>query len=163
MTKLSRKNLDPKEMGRYINNFWSALTLMDNKEDIKLLVKDLFTHTEYKMLAKRLEIGRLLLEGELYDQIKKTLRVTPTTISRVSNILSEKGEGIRKAHLKLNQIEEKRLARKKAYTDNLSNPFKLKSRRKSLGGELIKIGLKVLDKKISKSIKTSSAKKSLKI
>lgn len=48
MTKLSKKLVDPKEMGNYINNFWSALTLMDTKEDVKQLVKDLFTHTEYK-------------------------------------------------------------------------------------------------------------------
>ena len=136
---------------------------MDTKDDIKLLVKDLFTHTEYKMLSKRLEIGRLLLNGQSYEQIKKTLNVTPTTISRMSNILIEKGEGIRKAHSKLNQIEEKRLAKKKAYTERLSNPFKFNSRRKTLGGELVKAGFKILDKKISKSIKTSSAKKTLEI
>ena len=146
MTKLSRKNIDPKEMGRYINNFWSALTLMDSKEDVRLLVKDLFTHTEYKMLAKRLQISRLLLDGNNYEAIGKTLSVTPNTISKISNMLSEKGEGVRKAHLKLNQIEEKRLARQKAYTENLSNPFKLKSQRKSLAGVLIKSGLKIIDK-----------------
>ncbi|MBI5530849.1 MAG: hypothetical protein HY918_05160 [Candidatus Doudnabacteria bacterium] len=136
---------------------------MDTKEDVRLLVKDLFTHTEYKMLSKRLEIGRLLLDGESYDKIKQALQVTATTISRISNMLSEKGEGVRKAHLKLNLIEEKRLARQKAYSDNLSNPFKLKSHRKSIAGALIKSGIKIIDKKISRSIKTSSAKKSLEI
>ena len=163
MTKLSKKLVDPKEMGNYINNFWSALTLMDTKEDVKQLVKDLFTHTEYKMLAKRLEIGRLLLAGSDYNTIEKKLRGTPVTISRISNVLAEKGAGLRKANNKLNLIEEKHLSRQIERTKNLENPFRQKINRKTLGGSLIKAGLSALDKKITKSIKQNSAKKLLEI
>ena len=163
MTKLSRKFVDPFEMGGYINNLWSALTLMDSKEDIKQLVKDLFTHTEYKMLAKRLEISRLLLNGSDYHSIEKKLCVTPVTISRISNVLAEKGAGLRKANYKLNLIEEKRLVKQKAKTDNMANPFLRKVRRKTLGGAIIKTGLIILDKKISKFVKQRSAKKSLEV
>ena len=58
-------------MGNYIK-FLVYVNLMDTKEDVKQLVKDLFTHTEYKMLAKRLEIGRLLLAGSDYTTIEKS-------------------------------------------------------------------------------------------
>src|SRR6185369_1853668 len=101
MTKLSRKLLDPEKFGHYINNLWSAFTLMDTKEDIRLLFKDLFTHTEYKMFAKRLEIARRLLSQETYYDIQKAMNVTSHTVMRVNDRLSERGEGLRLAHKKL--------------------------------------------------------------
>src|SRR3989338_10389899 len=101
MTKLSKLNLDPKDFSHYINNLWSAFTLMDSKEDIKLLFKDLFTHTEYKMFAKRLEIARRLLAGQTYEEISNELKVTNHTISTISNILQRDGGGLKIAHQKL--------------------------------------------------------------
>ena len=81
MTKLSKRNLDPKEMGYYINNLWNAFVLMDSKEEIRQFVKDLFTHTEYKMFAKRLEIARRLILGQTYEQIREALNVSDRPIN----------------------------------------------------------------------------------
>ena len=119
MTKLSRRILDPKVFGHYVNNLWSAFTLMDSKEDIKLLFKDLFTHTEYKMFAKRLEIARRLFAKETYENIQKALNVTARTVTNINNILAEKGEGLRKAHEKLVSIEKDFLAMQRERTKNL--------------------------------------------
>src|SRR3989344_7798085 len=105
MTKLSRIPLDPKDFDHYVNNLWSAFTMMDNKEDARLLFKDLFTHTEYKMFAKRLEIARRLLAGQTYEEIKQALKVTSRTINNISNILSSAGIGLRKADQKLYDLE----------------------------------------------------------
>lgn len=163
MTKLSRKPIDPSEFGHYVNNLWSAFTLMESKQDVRLLFKDLFTHTEYKMFAKRMEIARRLLGGERYDDIKKALNVTANTIARVNNILSEKGDGLRKAHGKLEELEERYLAKQRERTKNLENPFrkKVKDHNKTILGELLKVGVKSLDKKISKKLKQRTAKKHL--
>ncbi len=147
--------------GHYVNNLWSAFTLMDSKWDIRLLFKDLFTNTEYKMFAKRLEIARRLLNGELYKQIQEELKVTAGTINAVSTILQEKGEGMRKAHEKLNRLEEKYLKKQKEITKNLENPFRAKLKRKTLLGTALLAGAKVLDKKISRSIKNKTASKLL--
>ena len=86
MIKVSRKYLDPKDFGHYVNNLWSAFTSMDTKEDVRLLFKDLFTHTEYKMFAKRLEIARRLIAGQTYEDITQALKVTSRTINAISNI-----------------------------------------------------------------------------
>src|SRR3990167_1717742 len=107
MTKLSRRFMDPKEMGFYINNLWNAFTLADSKEEVRELFKDLFTHTEYKMLAKRLEIARRLLEGDHYDWIKESLKVTEKPIAFMSNTLAASGKGLKNAHEKLNLLEKK--------------------------------------------------------
>lgn len=161
MTKLSKKKLDPAKFGHYINNLWSVFTLMDKKEDVRLLFKDLFTHTEYKMFAKRLEIARRLLEGENYESIEKSLNVTSRTITNISNILAEKGNGLRLAHDRLSNLEEKYLKRRQGMTRNLENPFIRKAKRKTLGGALLKAGVKALDKSISRGLRKRSARKKL--
>lgn len=163
MTKLSRKKLDPADFGYYINNLWSAFTLANSKEDIKLLFKDLFTHTEYKMFAKRFETARRLISGQSYEQITDALKLTPGTIAKVNNILSEKGEGLRKADKNLLRLESKQLESEQEFQKNLENPFRLKLKRKTLAGELLKAGVKALDKKISQKLKQNTAKKILSI
>lgn len=161
MTKVSKKPIDPETFSHYVNNLWSAFILMDSKEDVRLLFKDLFTHTEYKMFAKRLEIARRLLEGYTYKSIQKDLNVTSNPVTRMNNVLNERGEGLRKVHIKLSEMEEGRRKKQKEYSDNLSNPFRLKAKRKTLGGALLKAGILALDKTISKKIKRQSVKKQL--
>ena len=159
MTKLSRKSLDPKAFGHYINNLWSSFTLMDSKVDIRLLLKDLLTHTEYKMFAKRLEIARRLIEKQTYEQIQKELNVTSRTISDVNNTLAEAGGGYRKAHEKLNNLEERIHKHEKNYIKILENPLSEKVIPKTVLGTLLKTGIRKVDKKISLAIKHRSAKK----
>ncbi len=163
MTKLSKRKLDPEHFGHYINNLWSAFTLLTSKEDIRLLFKDIFTHTEYKMFAKRLEIARRLLMQESYEQIEKALNVTSRTITSVNNVLSEKGDGFRKVHEKFERIEDAYWKKQKEITKNLENPFRKKAQRKTVGGALLKAGAIALDKVIVKKIKEKSAKKYLDI
>lgn len=161
MTKLSKKPLDPENFGHYINNLWSVFTLLNTKEDIRLLFKDLFTHTEYKMFAKRLEIARLLMQGERYEDIQLGLNVTAPTITRINNVLSEKGDGLRKACEVLERLEEKYLRLQRQRTKHLENQFAAKLGRKTLGGALIKAGLKAIDKKITQKSSERSASKEL--
>ncbi len=165
MTKISRKHLSSDRLSEYINNLWSAFTLMDSKADIRLLFKDLFTYTEFQMLAKRLEVARRLLRQEGYLHIQTAVNVTSGTVGKISNILVSKGDGFRKAHTKLEQIEEMTLKKQKTYTDNLSNPFrqKVENYQKTILGQTIKAGISALDKKISKKIKQKTAQKLLSV
>lgn len=165
MTKLSRKQLDPEDFGYYINNLWSAFTLADSKESIKLLFKDIFTHTEYKMFAKRLEIARRLIRKEKYDEIASSLNVTAHTIAAVSNILSEKGEGFRRADKSLARVEDKLRESQNERIKNLENPFrqKAKSYNKTLLGTILKAGVYAADKAITTKSKQKSAQRSLEI
>ena len=105
MTKLSLKPVDPRHMGWFINNFWIVLTLFDNKEQIRGFLKDLLTHTELKMLAKRLQIAKMLIEGYDYQTIRSYVQVTDVTISKINNILNTNGVGYKKAIKNLQQLE----------------------------------------------------------
>lgn len=164
MTKLSRKNLEQADLGYYINNIWSAFTLAESKEDIKDLFYDLLTRTEIEMLAKRFEVSRRLLREQLYDTITQEMNVTSTTISKMSNMLHSKGEGVRKMHSKLENLElknermrERRLGRREHALKGLVKP------NKTLLGAVLKSGLQKFDKKMFERSKRKSAEDYLSI
>jgi len=163
MIKISKKPIEPKLFGHYVNNLWNAFTLSGTKEDIKLLFKDLFTHTEYKMFAKRLEIARRLLRHERYKIISDELNVTSKTITSISNILTEKGQGLRKVHENLEKLEDKYLQKQRDIVKNLENPFrqKVKQRSKTVLGAVIKAGLIVADNALSKYEKDKTTRQDL--
>lgn len=105
MPKLSRIRLDSSLFGLFLNNFWSAITLLEDKNQAKGFLKGLLTHTEMKMLAKRIQIAKMLLEGYDYRAIRNYVRVTDSTIAAVSNKLETEGEGLRAIVEKLSKIE----------------------------------------------------------
>lgn len=105
MTKLSTIRLDSKHLGFFLNSFWSLITLLENKDQVKSFLKDLLTHTEMKMLAKRIQIAKMLLEGYDYRAIRNYVKVTDPTISKISNILATDGEGLKTAVGFLQKIE----------------------------------------------------------
>lgn len=161
MTKISRKHLDSDAFSEYVNNLWSAFTLLSSKDDIRLLFKDLLTYTEYVMLTKRLQIARLLLAGATYEYIIKKLKVTARTITSVQSVLNTKGDGFRKAHKKLYDLEDEHRRKESNRLKDISNPFRIRVQRKTLLGQALKVGIGQLDKTITKRIRHRSAKKYL--
>lgn len=161
MTKLSKRPVDSKLMGFYVNNLWSAFTLMATKDEIRDLFRDLFTHTEYKMFAKRLEIARRLLEGQKYESIMEDLKVTEKTISSVSNILAEKGNGFRTANQRLKDLENHYQKKREERQDRLERRKRKKLPAETFLFDAIGAGFSALDKAVSKRIKRNSATKQL--
>jgi len=95
MTKLSRKPIAEDRMGLYVDEFWKAVTLLEDKQEVRAFFRDIVTSTERKMLAKRLQIAKLLYQGAPYDYIKKELAVSNETIANVARWLDSFGEGYR--------------------------------------------------------------------
>lgn len=108
MVKLSRIKLEPNKLGFFINNFWSLITLLENKDEVKNFLRALLTHTEMKMFAKRIQIAKMLIEGYKYQDIKNYTKVTNSTISRISNILENEGDGLKSAIGYLQKMEKER-------------------------------------------------------
>ncbi len=105
MTKISRIKVEPRHLGFFLNNFWSLITLLENKDQVKSFLKDLLTHTEMKMFAKRIQIAKMLLEGYRYNDIRNYVKVTDSTIARISNMLETGGDGLKVAVNFLQKIE----------------------------------------------------------
>lgn len=100
--------VDKKRMGYFINNFRNAVALLENKEEVKEFFKDILTYTEIRMLSKRLQIAKMLLEGYDYQTIRRYAQVTDVTISKVNNILHRNGGGLERAATHLKKVEDKR-------------------------------------------------------
>lgn len=97
MTKLSRKPLSPEALEAIEKQFWDVVARLKSPKEASLFFYDLLTHTERKMLSKRLQIAKMLLEKESYGSIGKSLHVTDVTISKINNWLNTFGEGYRLA------------------------------------------------------------------
>ena len=112
MTKISRKPIPEDKIGLYVDEFWRAITLLENKDEVRAFFRDLLTSTERKMLAKRLQIAKLLYQSADYAFIKKELNVSNETIANISRWLDSFGEGYRIIIPRLLDIEKKRFKNK---------------------------------------------------
>ena len=83
---MSRKKLskiNPKEQRRILDEFWTMVALLESKDEVKSFFKDLLSATESIMLARRIQIAKLLLAGVGYDTIQKRIGAAPNTIASV--------------------------------------------------------------------------------
>jgi len=113
MTKVSKYKLDPDKRNLIFNDFSSIVTLLDDKKQIASFFKSLLTRTELEMISKRIQIAKMLVDGHNYNEIKKSVNVTDSTISRISNLLALENNGLEIAISKLrrkdNEIESKKM------------------------------------------------------
>lgn len=104
-------------------SFCKALAEIRTAEEAAEFLKDLLSKQEAEMLAKRIEIARLLIEGTTYEIIKKTLKVSESTIARVNQWLTTSGEGYR---LIVKRVKPEK-SEKQNYIEELEKPISWKS------------------------------------
>ena len=83
---MSRKrlyNIHPKERARILDEFWTMVALLETKDEVRNFFKDMLSATEAIMLARRIQIAKLLLAGWGYDRIEEKMGAGPTTIASV--------------------------------------------------------------------------------
>ena len=118
MAKFSRiPKLTKKERQELLIALCEALTSVHKKEEAAQFLADLLSPQEFEMLAKRLEIAKLLVNGETYDAIRGKLKVSHNTISRVNAWLTLSGSGFRLV------IERARSKGKKIYEHTFEEKY----------------------------------------
>lgn len=123
-SKMPRFSLysDPKKVAQFINRFWDAVTLIEDRSEAVNFFKELLTPTEVRMLAKRLQIADMLSKGYKYEDIRNFVRVTAQTIASVNNKLNFGDEGLIKILLKLERIDKGRQDRLEGRRNILGQP-----------------------------------------
>ena len=151
MTKISRISPDPRHMGIFVDNFWNAVTLLENKEETKKFLKDLLTHTETKMFAKRIQIAKMLMQGYDYRAIRNYVKVTNTTIAKVNNLLNTKGENLKLIIGRIIHLEKKRQRKIEGEDQSIipAGPMRLLP-------DLVELGINVADAELKKRNKRKS-------
>jgi len=95
------EKLSKKEQESLVLDLVNAMVQAQSVNDAALLLQDLLTKSEMKMLAKRLRIAKLLLSGMTYKQIEENLHVGHSTVAKIAAWLAERGDGFRKIIEKL--------------------------------------------------------------
>lgn len=72
-----------------------ALAMTRDLPDMAKLLGDLLSEQEIQMIAKRLQIAKLLLQEKIYNEICEEIKVSPPTVARVNLWLQQAGEGFR--------------------------------------------------------------------
>lgn len=93
MTQISRRYLDKNTQQRIYTIFVDVIAAAQNTNDVEAFLTDFFTYNERIMLPKRLCISYLLLKGYDHRKIASYLKVSFTTINRVSTALKTGGQG----------------------------------------------------------------------
>lgn len=129
MARFKPERLSKKEKYELLNNFWTALALLEDVEEIRNFLKDLLSETEAVMLARRLKIAQLIYQGEGYDAIEKSMHASPTTIASVHAWLDGGFGGYLKGIQKLKEEMERQtvLDEKK---EQARDPFSLEGLKK---------------------------------
>lgn len=96
MAKFPRvPKLGKKQRQELLITFCEALTSIKKKEEAAQFLADLLSPQELEMLAKRLEIAKLLIDGLTYQEISSRLKASFNTIARINAWLTLSGSGFR--------------------------------------------------------------------
>lgn len=90
-----------------------ALLSLRSLDEAKRFLRDLMTEEEIIECARRWQAAQLLDEGQSYETIQKTTKLSSTTVARISRWLKQGMNGYR---LVLDRAEHTRPSREKRYT-----------------------------------------------
>ncbi len=106
MTQVSKLPLRKEIEDRIFETFLISLGKVRFKEEVKNFLEDLLSPIEQLMLAKRISIAYLLKKG--YDQrsISKLLKVSLSTINRISLKIRLGGKGYQMIYREISRMEK---------------------------------------------------------
>lgn len=84
-----------KEKVDLLQEFCEAISVLSNPEEIMDFITDLLTKQETIMIARRIKIAKMLINGNNYQEIRNSLKVGLGTIAKINQWLLELGQGFR--------------------------------------------------------------------
>jgi len=113
MPKVKSYSIDPREKRIIISDLFEIIVNLRNKEETLEFLIGLLTPSEILMIARRIQIARMLLEEDNYEVIRKKLKVSHQTINKVEHWL--RGDG-KKSQSIQNKIEKIKRAKREYKT-----------------------------------------------
>ncbi len=92
---MARPAVNPKLKDPLADRFCQAVLTLRAPEECYRFFEDVCTIGEFKAMAQRLEIARLLFEGRTYDEVAERTGASSATISRVRRFLEYGADGYR--------------------------------------------------------------------
>ncbi len=82
MAKIKPHQINSKQKYIAIDNLFEVISALKTKQEIVKFFLGLFSQSESLMLARRIQIAKLLLDGLNYEDIRKALGVGNSTIQK---------------------------------------------------------------------------------
>jgi len=95
MAKNSKSKLTENEQQALLVELCQAMVSLKKPEEAARFLQDLLSAAEAEMLAKRVKIAKLLINGSTYEEVQRDLKVAKGTVARVSTWLALSGDGFR--------------------------------------------------------------------
>lgn len=113
MPKVKVYSVSKEERYKIIGEFFDIVTQLKNKSEVTNFLIGLLTHSESLMMARRIQIAKLIIEGNGYEEIRSKLGVSHQTIGRIDKWLHQ-NEGAYKEILRkyLKKMEREKDKRK---------------------------------------------------
>lgn len=124
--KVKYNQLTELEKKTYLGDFYTMVSLLKNRDEVKNFLKDLLTLSEVVMISRRLHVAKMLMEGHSYEEIRRKMKIGVATITQVDRWLNN-GFGGYKTIVRRHKGKEA----KNTYKENIpATPFSLKAIRK---------------------------------
>lgn len=86
--KVKYQKLSEFQKKKYLGEFYTMISLLKTRQEVKNFFKDLLTLSEVVMISRRIQIAQMLMEGMNYDEIVQKLRAGRATIASVERWLN---------------------------------------------------------------------------
>ncbi|MEF3691436.1 MAG: YerC/YecD family TrpR-related protein [Candidatus Moraniibacteriota bacterium] len=95
MSKVKPHEIDKKEKKRVVNEMFEVIERLKTKQEIIDFILGLFTASEALMMARRIQVAKLILSKKSYSDIREEVGASSHTIQRVDQWLHDnEGENI---------------------------------------------------------------------
>jgi TrpR-related protein YerC/YecD len=106
MAKVRFYDVDRKERLRIISELYEVIAELKSKDEVFKFLFELFTPSEVLMIARRIQVAKMLLDGKTYFEIGSLFKVSHQTIRKVEHWLKSDEERAKLIGLKLDKIKK---------------------------------------------------------
>lgn len=85
MSKVKYGKINKREKYQIISDLYEIISKLNSKKEVVDLFVGLLTPSENLMIARRIQIGKKIIEGKSYEKIRKELNVGFDTIAKTEN------------------------------------------------------------------------------
>lgn len=87
MPKVKSHEIDSRERYKIVGEFYEIVSNLKNKKEVIDFYAGLFTSSESLMMARRIQIAQMLLEGKSYEEIRAKVKASNQTITKTDRWL----------------------------------------------------------------------------
>jgi TrpR-related protein YerC/YecD len=136
--KVKYHQLTEAEKKKYLGEFYTMVSLLRTRDEVKNFFRDLLTLSEIVMISRRIQVARMLLEGHTNRSIRERLNIGLSTINQVNKWLNNGFGGYKKV---IKEFKKNKQSAKNKFAIEYSDPFSLSGLRKRYPGHFLLLNL----------------------